>query len=147
MLKKTMIGEALTTHSAAVEKGRLRFFAKAIGETDPIYVDEAAAQAAGHRSLPVPPTFLFCLDMEVPDPFAWFPTVGLELAKILHGEQHFVYHAMAYAGDTLSFASKVGDIYDKKGGALEFIVKETRVSNQDGAHIADLRSVIVQRNA
>ena len=146
MLDKTKIGQALTTHSAEVEKGRLRFFAKAIGETAAIYVDEEAARAAGHRSLPVPPTFLFCLDMEVPDPFAWFPSVGLELTKILHGEQHFTYHAMAYAGDTLSFASRVADIYDKKGGALEFIVKDTRVSNQLGQHVADLRSIIVQRN-
>ena len=146
MLDKTMIGKALSTHSATVEAGRLRFFAKAIGETDPVYVDAAAAQAAGHRGLPVPPTFLFCLDMEVPDPFAWFASVGLELSKILHGEQHFQYQRMAYAGDTLSFASRVADIYDKKAGAMEFIVKETRVSNQDGAHIADLRTLIVQRN-
>ena len=37
------------------------------------------------RALPVPPTFLFCLDMEVPDPFAWFATVGLDLTRVLSG--------------------------------------------------------------
>ena len=145
MLDRTLIGQALSAHETLVERGRLRFFAKAIGETDPVYIDEAAAQAAGHASLPVPPTFLFCLEMEQPDPFAWFRRVGLDLARVLHGEQRFTYHAMAYAGDTLRFESRIADIYDKKGGALEFLVKETRVSNQQGRHIADLRSVIVQR--
>jgi len=145
MLNRAMIGQALPAHEATVERGRLRFFAKAIGETDPVYTDEAAAQAAGHASLPVPPTFLFCLEMEQPDPFAWFAQVGIDIARILHGEQLFTYHAMAYAGDTLRFESRVADIYDKKGGALQFLVKETRVSNQHGRHVADLRIVIVQR--
>jgi acyl dehydratase len=145
MLNRTMIGQTLPAHEAIVERGRLRSFATAIGETDPVYLDEAAAQAAGHPSLPVPPTFLFCLEMEKPDPFGWFSQVGLELSRILHGEQKFTYHAMAYAGDTLRFEPRVTDMYDKKGGALQFLVTDTRVSNQHGQHIADLRGIIVQR--
>ncbi|MNF06367.1 hypothetical protein D3C80_2063010 [compost metagenome] len=49
------------------------------------------------------------------------------------------------AGDTLTFDTRVADVYDKKGGALQFVVNETRVTNQDGEHIADLRSSLVQR--
>ena len=145
MLDRSMIGRVVAAHEVVVERGRLHFFAKAIGETDPVYTDEAAARAAGHPSLPVPPTFLFCLEMEQPDPFAWFPLVGLELARILHGEQMFTYHAMAYAGDSLHFDSRIADIYSKKGGKLEFLVKDTRVVNQLGHHVADLRSVTIQR--
>jgi acyl dehydratase len=65
---------------------------------------------------------------------------------VLHGEESFKYHRMAYAGDTLHFDVHIADIYDKKGGALEFVVRETRVSNQRGEHVADLRTVLVQRN-
>ena len=43
------------------------------------------------------------------------------------------------------FEARIADIYDKKGGALEFVVRETRVTNQNGEHVADLRSVIVHR--
>lgn len=146
MIDKSHIGRLLPAHSVEVEKGRLRFFAKAIGETNPVYTDEAAAQAAGYRSLPVPPTFLFSLEIERPDPFAWFSDLGLDLGKILHGEQSFSYHATACAGDVLSFTSRIADIFEKKGGALEFLVKETRVTNQDGVLVAELKSVIVQRN-
>ncbi len=147
MIDKAHIGREFPAHTVAVEAGRLRFFAKATGQTDPVYLDDGAARDAGYRGLPVPPTFLFSLEVEQPDPFAWFNSIGLDLARVLHGEQLFVYHAPACAGDVLTFASRITDVYDKKGGALDFVVKETRVTNQDGVHVADLKATIVQRNA
>ena len=146
MLDRQYIGHTMPKFSATVEKGRLRLFAKAIGETDPVYTDEAAAQAAGHPGLPVPPTFFFCLEMESPDPAAIRNLLGLDYRRVLHGEQGFTYHRMAYAGDVLSFEQRIEDIYDKKGGALDFVLRKTRVTNQRGEHVADLRTVTVQRN-
>ena len=146
MLDRQYIGHTMPKFSATVEKGRLRFFAKAIGETDPVYTDEAVAQAAGHPGLPVPPTFLFCLEMESPDPAAIRNLLGLDYRRLLHGEQGFTFHRMAYAGDVLRFEQRIEDIYDKKGGALDFVLRKTRVTNQRGEHVADLRTVTVQRN-
>ena len=146
MLDRQYIGHTMPKFSVPVEKGRLRFFAKAIGQTDPVYTDEAAAQAAGHPGLPVPPTFFFCLEMESPDPAAIRNLLGLDYRRLLHGEQGFTYHRMAYAGDVLTYEQRIEDIYDKKGGALEFVLRKTRVTNQRGEHVADLRSVTVQRN-
>jgi acyl dehydratase len=146
MADKSLIGRSLGVTTCEVEKGRLRFFAKAIGETDPVYTDEAAARAAGHRSLPVPPSFLMCLEAEGRDTDHIVEDIfGFDLGRILHAEQGFDYHAMAYAGDVLTFATEVLDVYQKKGGALTFVVQQTRVSNQDGLHIADIRSSLVQR--
>jgi acyl dehydratase len=146
MADKSMIGRVMSRGTVDVEKGRLRFFAKAIGETDAVYIDESAARDAGHRSLPVPPTFLFCLNSETSDLVEALTSLDMDLARILHAEQSFTYHRMAYAGDTLSFETKLADVYEKKGGALQFVVQETRVTNQTGEHVADLRGVIVQRN-
>ena len=145
MIDKKHIGRTFAPTSAEVEKGRLRFFAKAIGETNPIYTDEAEARRAGYASLPVPPTFFFSLEMEKPDPFGWMKDVGMDLARLLHGEQTFTYHVPACAGDTLTFDSRIDDIYDKKNGALTFLVKTVKVTNQRGEHVADLRSSIVHR--
>lgn len=55
MIDRKYIGHAMPAFDVLVEKGRLRFFAKATGQTDPVYSDEAAARAAGHPGLPVPP--------------------------------------------------------------------------------------------
>ncbi|MFH1872437.1 MAG: MaoC family dehydratase N-terminal domain-containing protein [Pseudomonadota bacterium] len=146
MLDKRHIGHALPGFEVAVESGRLRFFAKATGQRDPIYSDAAAAKAAGHRGLPVPPTFLFCLEMEGPNPAALRELLGIDIGGILHGEQQFTYHGMAYAGDVLRFEPRIADIYDKRNGALEFVVRDTRVSNQKGEAVAELRCVTVVRN-
>lgn len=147
MIDRRHIGHTLPPFQVEVEKGRLRFFAKATGQTDPVYIDEAAARAAGHPGLPVPPTFLFCLEMEAPDPAAVRELLGMDYRSLLHGEQGFTYHAMAYAGDTLTYNQRIADIYDKKGGALEFVVRTTRVTNQHAALVADLRCVTVVRNS
>lgn len=146
MIDRSHIGHTLDPFSVAVEAGRLRFFAKATGQNDPIYSDEAAARAAGYPGLPVPPSFLFCLEMEGPNPAAIRELLGLDYRRLLHGEQQFTYHALAHAGDTLTFSQRIEDIYDKKAGALEFVVRRTHVVNQHGSPVAELRSVTVMRN-
>lgn len=145
MIDRKYIGHTMPPFSVAVEAGRLRFFAKATGQSDPIYSQDEAARAAGHPALPVPPTFLFCLEMDAPNPAAIRNLLGLDYKRLLHGEQGFSYRRMAYAGDVLTFEQCIEDIYDKKGGALEFVVRKTRVTNQRGEHVADLRGVTVMR--
>ena len=145
MVDATDIGRTFPPHSADVEAGRLRLFAKATGETRPEYTDEAAARAAGHPSLPAPPTFAICLDLEMPDPFAWFHELGVDLARVLHAAQSFRYFAPIHVGDRLTFASRIEDVFQKKGGALTFVVKVTDVTDQNGARVAELRATVVVR--
>lgn len=146
MIDRQYIGHAMPSFEVLVEKGRLHFFAKATGQTDPVYWDEVAARAAGHPALPVPPTFLFCLEMASPDPAAIRHLLGMDYRRLLHGEQGFTYHSLAYAGDVLRFEQRIEDIYDKKRGALEFVLRKTRVTKQRGQPVADLRTVTVLRN-
>ncbi len=145
MIDHKFIGYRQPSFEAEVEKGRLRLFAKAIGETDPIYFDEQAARAAGHASLPVPPTFFFCLEMERADPYDWFHELGMPLGQVLHGEQSFTYHRTAYAGETLTFSAELLDIYEKKNGALQFLVQRNFVSDASGAPVAEFDRTVVIR--
>jgi acyl dehydratase len=146
MIDKKHIGRTTPPHTVDVEKGRLKFFAEAIGETNPVYTDEAAAKAAGYKALPAPPTFAFCLEMETSSLWDNIAAMGVPVGKILHGSQSFKYHAPIYAGDQVTFQTKVSKIYDKKGGALEFIHEDTTAKNQEGVLVAELERVIVVRN-
>jgi acyl dehydratase len=127
------------------ERGRLAFFAKVTGQSDPVYADLDAAKTAGHPDLPVPPSFYFSLELERPDPFGWLAALGIDVRRVLHGEQSFTYHAMAHAGDTLTLRSRIVDVTVKKGGALELLTKQTSVA-RGGQPIAEAVSVIVVRN-
>jgi hypothetical protein len=143
---QSVIGTELPPSTMTVDGGRLRFFAKAIGDTNPIFTDRAAALAAGYSNLPVPPTFLFGIELESPDPFAWLAGLGVDLRRVLHGEQSFTYRASAIAGDKLTSQPRITKVYSKKGGALEFIEKTSTVTRAGGELIAELTSVIVVRN-
>ncbi|MFJ2158083.1 MaoC family dehydratase N-terminal domain-containing protein [Streptomyces sp. NPDC087856] len=127
------------------ERGRLAFFARATGQHDRIYADPAAAKAAGHRDLPVPPTFFFSLELERPDPFGWLTELGVDLRRVLHGGQSFTYHATAHAGDTLTLNTRIVDVTVKKAGALDVLTKRTEVTRA-GEPVADAVTVIVVRN-
>jgi len=140
------IGHELPAFEVPVEAGRLRLFSKATHQPDSTYFDEQAARAAGHPSLPVPLSFLFCLEMDGPNPSAMRELLGLDFRSLLHGEQGFVYHRLAYAGDVLRFAQRIDNIYSKKGGMLEFVERSTRVTNQRGEVVAELSFVLVVRH-
>ncbi|HEY2979118.1 MAG TPA: MaoC family dehydratase N-terminal domain-containing protein [Burkholderiaceae bacterium] len=146
MIDKKWIGHELPASVLPIERSRLQFFAKAIGETDPIYTDQAAARDAGYPDLPAPPTFLFAAELDSGASERLLADLQIPIAKLLHGEQSFSYHRPACAGDTVTVRSTVSDIYDKKNGALEFVVKTSRATNQQGELVAELRTVIVCRH-
>lgn len=147
MVDQSAVGRNFTPVTATVEPGRLRHFLNTLGERNPVYRDIKEAHAEGYASAPVPPTYLFCLEMmDAERPFEFLTELNIDLARVLHGEQRFTYHAPVVVGDTLTFQSRVTDVADKKGGAMTMIVVETRVINQHGAHVADTARTIVVRN-
>ena len=146
MIDKKWIGHKLPASVLPIERSRLQFFAKAIGETNPIYTDTSAAREAGHPDLPAPPTFLFAAELDSGAVDRLLEDLEIPLAKLLHGEQSFTYQRPACVGDTVTVYSKITDIYDKKKGALEFVVKTSRAVNQQSEVVAELRTVLVCRH-
>ena len=91
MVDQSAVGRSFTPVTAHVEPGRLRFFPNTLGENNPLYRDEAAARAAGYAARPVPPTYLFCLEMmdaeqpvRVPDRARHRPRAGAARRAALH---------------------------------------------------------------
>lgn len=145
LIDPALIGSRTEEFMTSAERGRLRFFAEATGQPDPVYTDLGSARAAGHPDLPVPPTFFFCLEMDNPNRHRFLADLGVDVRTILHGGQRFTYHAPAHAGDVLTFWTEVTDVTSKKGGALQFIVRDTHVTCA-GEPIATLTSTIVVRD-
>jgi hypothetical protein len=142
MLNREYIGRRLRSVTRTVEAGRLRFFLDTVGDKA-----QAFANPGDDAALRAPPTYLFCLEMmDDPDPLDWLKTLGVNLLHILHGQQRFDYRAPVFAGDRLTFDASIADIYEKKNGALQFIVKHTEVRNQHDASVATLASTVVYRD-
>jgi acyl dehydratase len=146
MIDRKWIGYETPAAVLPIERTRLLFFAEAIGETDLVYTDLEAARAAGYPDLPAPPTFLFAAELDGGQTKQLLTDLGIPLARLLHGEQGFSYYRAVCAGDTVTVRGRITDIYDKKNGALEFIVRSANAFNQHGEAVAEVRSVIVVRN-
>ncbi|MEQ1808298.1 MAG: MaoC family dehydratase N-terminal domain-containing protein [Terricaulis sp.] len=147
MLDKSKIGAETEVREIAVEAGMLRLFCQAIGETNPIYTDEAAARKAGYRAIPAPPTYASVLaNLAPPKTDLILGVLGADLGRMLHGEQSFTQFKPIFVGDRIRLQQRIVDIYDKKGGALEFVTLETSVTNQADELCAAMRTVAVLRN-
>jgi acyl dehydratase len=126
-----------------VERGRLRAFAAAVGETDAVYREPAAARAAGHPDVLAMPTFLFSLELEAPDPLGWLSRIGADLRGVLHGEQTFTYLAPVHAGDRITVRPRIAEAY-AKNERMEFVVKHTDFLRGDEL-VGTANSLIVAR--
>ena len=127
------------------EVGRelIRHFALAIGDANPISHDVAAAQAAGHRDLVAPPTFLTTLTFRRDASPIGDPDLDLDYSLVVHGEQRFVLHRSVYAGDVLSGRTTVTEIRDV--GRNEAMVLETAVLASDGEQVATTTMTMISR--
>ena len=133
-----------STDTYEVSRELIRRFAQAIGDTHPAYTDIEAAKALGHPDVIAPPTFLTVLGFRyaAQGPLA-DPTLGLNYALVVHGEQKFVHHRPVRAGDVLTVTSSVVDMRD--AGRNELMTTKMAVSTVDGEPIADLFSTLVSR--
>jgi acyl dehydratase len=121
------------TYEAAtfnVEADRIRSYADAVHEENPVYHDPGAAKEAGFRDLVAPPMFAVVYSAPAMGP-AIFDTIGDALPRMVHGGQEFVWGEPVCAGDTITTEASVKDIHEKDGKG--FYVFESVSRNQDGA--------------
>src|SRR5690349_5952936 len=98
-INREMIGKALSPTTFEVERGKIREFASAIGDTNPIYHEIEAAREAGYADLPIPPTFPTTFSnwgKKAKDAPA--EDLGFPFARVLHGEEEYTYLAPIYPG-------------------------------------------------
>jgi acyl dehydratase len=127
-----------------VGREHIRSFATAIDDPNPLYLDVAAARAAGHPDVVAPPTFLTVLGFRFRDasPMA-DGDLGLDYRLVVHGEQQFAAHRPVYAGDVLRVVNIVTDIRD--AGTNELMKTTMEVTLSDGTPVATLVSSIISR--
>ncbi|MBV9291538.1 MAG: MaoC family dehydratase N-terminal domain-containing protein [Frankiales bacterium] len=126
-----------------VSRELIRRFADAIGDASPVYRDVEAAKALGYPDVIAPPTFLTVLGFRLGGGPLGDPSLGLNYALVVHGEQRFVHHRPVRAGDVLTISSSVVDIRD--AGRNELMTTKMTITTVEGEAVADAYSTIVSR--
>lgn len=131
------------TEPYLVGREKIREFAEAIGDPNPVYHDLAVARALGHADLPAPPTFPFVITMRALNAAMFDPALGLDYARVVHGEQSYTYVRPLLAGDEVVVDAVIESI--DSAGRNEFLTLRADVRTVDGEAIVTTRSVIVSR--
>src|SRR5919202_1496205 len=119
------------TYEVGLEK--IREYANAIGEAERVHHDRDTAREAGFRDVLAPPMFAVVYSAGAMAPAILDPEVGIDLMRMLHGSQEFVWGEPVCAGDVIETTAEVKDLYEKDG--REFYVFESVSRNQDGQEV------------
>ena len=128
-----------------VSRVKIAEFAAAIGDTNPVYRDRAAAQAAGYADVIAPPTFAIVISMGGSGAALADPALGLNYSMVVHGEQRFTYTRPLTASDAVTAQVTLTDIRD--AGRNVMLTTRTDIKTVAGELVCTALSTIVERGA
>ncbi|KAB8190667.1 MaoC family dehydratase [Nonomuraea phyllanthi] len=126
-----------------VSRVKIKEFAAAIGDNNPLYRDKDAAQAAGYRDVIAPPTFPIVFSLQSGGEALVDPDLGLNFAMVVHGEQRFEYVRPVCAGDRLVMTATITDI--RTAGRNELLTVRSDVATVEGEPVCVTYNTIVER--
>src|SRR5439155_24343862 len=135
-VNKAIVGKEYPPYTVTVERGRIKDFARAIGDLNPFYLDDEVGRCSAWGDIIAPPTFATTFRDESLSA-GMLADLGADISRVLHGEQEFEIHRQLQPGQTYLCRTKVLDIYEKAGrsGPMAFIVRE-----RSEEHTSELQS-------
>ncbi|MEU6115537.1 MaoC family dehydratase N-terminal domain-containing protein [Streptomyces sp. NPDC047117] len=128
-----------------VGREKIREFAEAIGDTNPVYTDTEAAKALGHPDVIAPPTFVFAITFRAAGQVIEDPQLGLDYSRVVHGDQKFSYTRPVRSGDRLTVTSTIETIKSLAGNDILDVRGE--VYDEAGEHVVTAVTKLVARAA
>ena len=128
-----------------VSRVKIAEFAAAIGDPNPVYRDKAEAQAAGYPDVIAPPTFAIVVAMAASGTALADPGLGLNYAKVVHGEQRIEYTRPLMAGEEVTAQPTIIEIRD--AGRNVMLTTSTEIRTTAGELVSTAVSTVVERGA
>lgn len=132
------------TRPYEVSREKIREFAIAIGDPDPLYLDEDVARRAGFPDVLTPPTFPIVIAQPATRAVSSDPEVGVDYSRVVHGEQSFRHVRQLRPGDRVTAEVKIADI--REAGENELITTSTELK-VDGELVCVATSTLLVRSA
>ena len=129
--------------SYVVGREKIREFARAVGDSNPAYLDPEAARALGYADVIAPPTFAIVLSLDAANAALFDPELGLDYSRVVHGEQSFSYTRPICAGDELIVTTVIENIRSMAGN--DMITTKGIITTVDGEPVATATSMLVSR--
>ncbi len=125
-----VVGKTYPPAVYAVGREKVREYARAVGETNPLHLDLDAARSAGFDDVVAPPMFAVVYAMPAVAAGMFDPDVGIDFSRLVHAGQAFVWGPLVVAGDEISTVLSVKDVSERRGSG--FFVFSSVSCNQRG---------------
>ncbi len=135
------MAEKELTFELPIERGKVREFALAVGEDNPVFYDADAARAEGFPDVVAPPTFAVTFTMPVIEEFLRDPAFGWDYLRMVHGDQSITLHRPIHGGDDLVTTIHVDDL--KTRGGSHMLTLRCEIADTDGEPVATTRLLLV----
>jgi acyl dehydratase len=145
----SQVGLELDEVTFPVERGKVREFARALHNENPIHQDPEAAAAAGFKAIPAPLTFPM-VAMLWRDRDAAIEDLGFDFKRLLHGGITWEYRRPLLVGDEVTVKRKVSKVDQregKRGGTMTFVTIDTELTDADGELVATQSDVYIETGA
>jgi len=116
-----------------VGREKIKEYARAVGETNPSYLDVQAARAAGYTDVVAPPMFAVVYSSPAVAGPMLDPELEINFAMLVHGGQEFRWGPLVIAGDEITTTASVKEISERAG--LGYYVFETISTDQRGEQV------------
>ena len=138
-----VIGKTFAPATYAVGREKIREYAHAVGETDPLYLDVEAARAAGYADVVAPPMFAVVYSLPSVWPALFDAEVGIDFAHMVHGGQEFRWGPVVVAGDEITTTTSLKDVSERRGNGF-FVFESVSVNDRGETVCTGLWSNIVR---
>jgi acyl dehydratase len=132
-----------------VTEDAVQEFALAVGEdNNPLFFDPDAAREHGFPNILAPPTFTTRQIFEVSrDEREQRLGANLDYARVLHGEQEYIYKRLPVAGEILTGTMRIAKDFEKegkRGGSMRFVTYETKFTDGAGEEVLTSYYTLIQ---
>ena len=136
-IDQSAVGMTSEVQEFEIEKGAIRRFAEAIGDANPLFIDENHAKACGYAGVIAPPTFPTTFRVPLP--------VEIDMSHVLHGEQEYAYTRPIVAGETIRCQTRIVKVYEREGslGKMTFLTAEIAGNDVQGQPVFTGKSIII----
>jgi acyl dehydratase len=131
------------TEPYEVGREKIREFAAAVGDPNPVYREPAAARKLGYPDVIAPPTFAIIVTSRAAHQVIMDPELGVDYSRVVHGEQRFKHVRAIHAGDALTVVVTVESIRSAAGN--DIVTTKSDVSTVDGEPVLTALNTLVVR--
>ncbi|MEQ9586390.1 MAG: MaoC family dehydratase N-terminal domain-containing protein [Parvibaculaceae bacterium] len=148
---RSTLGQKTGIVRVPIERGRIRFFAKTIGETSPIHSDIEVARRAGYPDIVAPLTYPMVIWMEANEALSdrgekpAFILINSDFRRLLHGSERYDYSGLIFAGDVVDVTTEVMGFETKSSGRMELAHLKTEITHPERGVLVSAHATAIHR--